>query len=417
MVSQTILESVGAENLIFDGHELRRYNDRYWEVVSLPAQRKLVSETMKKSNLGAEIKDSTIRSACAVLRTECHILDHVWNVDRSAISVANGELRWNGKTHVFSEHRRESFRTTLLPVHFQEKVFPWRFVRFLFEIFWFDADRAQKVRLVCEFLGYSLIASAQFQKFLLMIGDGANGKSLLISIFIALIGSENCSFVSPCDFGERFLRSELKDKLLNVAAEFGAGARVADQWLKQIVAGDRIQADIKSQPPIHFEPYCTNLFATNIMPTTRDCSHGFFRRAMVLVFNRVFSEEEQDSTLKMQLTAELSGILNLALNGLTRLYTNGKFTEPQSCKQALLDWQAVSDPVQAFVDVWCVTGDSKSIRSKRLYEAFCQKGAMPMSAKAFSQRLKALRYVKDIINASDGGKLMLGIDLQLEDEA
>jgi putative DNA primase/helicase len=65
-------------------------------------------------------------------------------------------------------------------------------------------------------------------------------------------------------------------------------------------------------------------------PTSRDRTHAFYRRWLIIPFTRTFdgvgTNPAPDKTLRHKLKEELPGIFNRALCGLARLTANEAFT-------------------------------------------------------------------------------------------
>jgi putative DNA primase/helicase len=60
----------------------------------------------------------------------------------------------------------------------------------------------------------------------------------------------------------------------------------------------------------------------------------------------------------------------LGLEGLARLDRQGRFTEPQSSRDAYMQLQDLASPVGAFVRDWCIPGPEYQISAKQLYRAW-----------------------------------------------
>ncbi len=115
----------------------------------------------------------------------------------------------------------------------------------------------------------------------------------------------------------------------------GAQATIADSYLKEIVSGDVIEAERKFRDSFSFWPTVKLVGSTNHLPRLLDLSDGFFRRPMILQFNRQFLDGERDPNLKDKLVAELPGILAWAVQGLKNLRKRGYFVIPKSSIDAL----------------------------------------------------------------------------------
>jgi putative DNA primase/helicase len=158
--------------------------------------------------------------------------------------------------------------------------------------------------------------------------------------------------------------------LLNLVTEIPEGHKIDDAELKAIVSGEMTTVENKNKPPFEIHPFCTCVFGTNHMPYTRDFSDALFRRAIVIPFNRVFTDREQDKGLKYKLKAELPGILNLVLVALGDLLKRGYFTETASTEEAKKMWRLNADQVRQFVEECCEIGPEYEVSSSRLYEAY-----------------------------------------------
>ena len=93
--------------------------------------------------------------------------------------------------NIYSDlHDRAHFSTSQIPVSYDPDADAPRFEQFLTEVFLDDPDREEKSVIICEALGYSLLSTCEFEKFFLLIGNGANGKSVLLRVLEDLCGHE-----------------------------------------------------------------------------------------------------------------------------------------------------------------------------------------------------------------------------------
>jgi putative DNA primase/helicase len=126
------------------------------------------------------------------------------------------------------------------------------------------------------------------------IGEGANGKSVLLDVLTALLGEENVSQVPLEMFGQRFQLTPTIDKLANICAEVGEISAVAEGVLKQFTAGDRMYFDRKGIPGIERYPTARLILATNNRPRFRDRSMGIWRRILLVPFRFTVPPTKQD---------------------------------------------------------------------------------------------------------------------------
>lgn len=315
--------------------------------------------------------------------------------DWTRVNVTNGTLRLVGGAWQLDPHNRDDYLTTQLPVPYDPQAQCPRFAQFLQEIFEGDHDARGKARCVLEAIGYTLLTTCRFEKFFLLIGSGANGKSVLLGVLEALIGPRYVCAVQPSQFDNRFQRAHLHGRLANIVTEIAEGAEIADAQLKALVSGELTTAEHKMKPPFDFRPFATCWFGTNHMPHTRDFSDALFRRAIVLTFNRKFYGKDRDPHLKDKLLAELPGILAVSLRAIAGVMQRGEFTIPASSLEAAREWRTEADQVAQFVDEACVVGAGLKVPSSEMYSAY-QAWALSsgirrtLNRKNFTQRLERL---------------------------
>ena len=84
------------------------------------------------------------------------------------------------------------------------------------------------------------------------------------------------------------------------------------------------------------------------IPESRDRTYAFYRRWLVIPFEKTFAGKEADKELRAKLYRELSGILNWALEGLQRLHTNQAFTVPKAVQDAIDAYKRENNTVASF---------------------------------------------------------------------
>jgi putative DNA primase/helicase len=302
---------------------------------------------------GVEVTASRVNGVTDVLKSEIFKPGHEFNLGNpEAVNCLNGELELQGGKWTLLQHCRENYRTTQIPVTYDRAADAALFGAFLDQVFQDDADKTDKIKSTLELIGYTLMSHARHERFVMLIGPGANGKSVLLAVLEGLLGHENVAGVQPSNFENRFQRAHLHQKLANIVTELKQGEVIADAELKAITSGEAATVEHKHKDPFLMRPYSTCWFGTNHMPHSRDFSEALFRRATILQFNRTFALHEQDPLLKEKLLAELPGILNMTLAAYAKALAKG-FTQPQSSDAAKKDWRLEADQVAQFVDDTC----------------------------------------------------------------
>ena len=219
-------------------------------------------------------------------------------------------------------------------------------------------------KLLEEMMGYALIPTSKFQKAFILYGDGANGKSTLLDILTDVIGDINISSLSLQELNHNFKLSEITNKLVNI------GDDISDQYLeyssifKKLVSGDEVTVDKKNEQPYKMRNYATMLFATNNLPTTKDKSAGYSRRLSIIPFEAVFASTDPDYDPfildKLTPPEPKSYILNLAIDGIIRVFAQNGFTEVDRVDDILNDFLKENNNVIAFLSEFDIEGQVAS---------------------------------------------------------
>lgn len=394
-VAKAVAGIFGDGNLVYAQGAFHAWRERgAWERISDRVIRKHAAACIEQQEAAT---DGNVHSVVNLCRD--HVHDPDANFDRQhsrRINVENGTLLYQGGSWALGKHDRGDFLTTMLPVSYDPTAECPRFDRFLDEIFEGDSDAGEKRQAVLEMIGYSLLQLSQFEKFALLVGHGANGKSVLLDVVRSLVGPEQCAAVDPTRLTDRVERAHLRGKLVNIAPELPVGSMLPDAQIKAITSGDLVSAAAKYGQPFDFKPFATLWMGTNNMPHSRDLSHGMFRRTLIITFNRRFEGAGREIGLADRLRGELPGILRLVLDALSGLIERGEFTTPASSIQAVQNWRADCDQVIQFVESECLRGPQYGpVSHAELFAEFRrwateQNIKHSVSGKTFTERLAAL---------------------------
>ena len=386
------IASFGEGNLLHDGTTFWSWRETgVWSRTDDPSVKKRIHDVVPKSG----ITGARVNSILDLSRTEATLEGLQMCTKFEGINCLNGELVFRAGRWELGPHDKARHLIAQIPVEYTPGAMAPRFDRFLDEIFAGDDDAKDKRRLVLELIGYSLLSTCRYEKFVILVGNGANGKSVLMDVLRGLCGHENVAAVQPNSLENSFQRASLHGKLVNVVTEIAEGAVFNDAAIKAIVSGEPMSVENKLQNPFVMTPTATCWFGTNHMPHTRDFSGALFRRAEVIPFNNKFVGDDCDPQLKGKLMAELPGILLMALDAIGEVMQTNKFAEPASAAAAKKAWRLEADSVQQFLDERCVVGgDARTPKGDlyRNYQYWSDDAGVrkPLTHKSFTRRLALL---------------------------
>ena len=341
------------------------------------------------------------------------------NSNRYIINILNGF--YNVKEDKLTQHTPDYLSTVQLPVSYDAKAGCPLFKQFLGEAMCGDTGQIQ---LLQEMLGYCLIPDTSAQKCFILCGEARAGKSTIINVLNEiLLGQNNVSNISWQALNEKFKPAELFGKLANTFADLPTRNIEDNGLFKSLVGEDYITVERKHRDPFSFKSSARLIFSCNSIPQNYgDKSEGFYRRLIIIKFNRSVPDQDCDPNLLDKLRGEADGIFMFALEGLKRLmHNNYKFSETQTNIDALQQYREESDSALSFVRDSCELKPEAAASSTEMYEAYrsycTESGLKPYSQKVFVQRLTAaypnVTRAKDMLGRR---RVLKGIVLVDDDE-
>jgi P4 family phage/plasmid primase-like protien len=314
----------------------------------------------------------------------------------SYVGMKNGLLRLDdlleGEKEVLEAHSPAWFSRVCMPYEFDPDADCPKWKAFLERNLEGDQER---IALLQEWFGYCLAADTSQQKFLMLQGEGSNGKSVVCAALTAVLGDGNVSHVPLENYGERFALAGTLGKLANIASEVGEIDKVAEGQLKQFTSGDRMTFDRKGIQPVEAMPTARLVLATNNLPRFSDRSGGIWRRLLLLPFQVEIQPCERvpgmDKPAWWVGSGELPGIFNWAVEGLRRLNKQGRFTEAKLSQEALEQHRFDCNPARTFLRDRCQEVPERQVAVQTLYREYrdwcTTNGYQPLGSSAFGREV------------------------------
>ncbi len=329
------------------------------------------------------------------------------------VNVRNGLLDIRDMS--FKEHTPSYLSTVQLNVEYNPQVDCPQFKKFLNEVL-----DCKLIPLVQEIVGYLLTTNTASQKAFVFWGPARTGKSTLLWVVeYLLLGKKNVSNIPWQEIGDKFKTAELLGKLANVFSDLPSKS-IDDTGIFKVVTGeDYLMAEKKNKNPFKFKPFARLVFSCNELPRNYvDRTEGFYRRLIIVPFNRQIEKSKIDKALKYKFQREKEGILNWALEGLKRLYENNfEFSENELTDGVKKEYKRENNNVISFVEECCELDGLFSCSRIEIYEAY-KEFCVEAGLKALSQ----IKFNKELegnfnITRSRNRKLRSwnGVRIKLED--
>lgn len=337
----------------------------------------------------------------------------VFNRNPYLVNVRNGLLDIRDMS--FKEHTPSYLSTVQLNVEYNPHANCPQFEKFLNEVL-----DCRLIPLVQEILGYLLTTNTSAQKSFVLLGPARTGKSTLLWVVeYLLLGKKNVSNIPWQEIGDKFKTAELLGKLANVFSDLPSKS-IDDTGIFKVVTGeDYLMAEKKNKNPFKFRPFARLVFSCNELPKNYvDRTEGFYRRLIIVPFNRQIEKNKIDKALKYKFQREKEGILNWALEGLRRLYENNfEFSENELTDGVKKEYKRENNNVISFVEECCEIDSLFSCSRIELYESY-KEFCVEAGLKALSQ----IKFNKELegnfnVTRSRSGKLRSwnGVRIKLDD--
>lgn len=291
-----------------------------------------------------------LESVCKVCRREVSLKE--LKVDNHIIVLQNGVL--DVESNTFHKFNKKFKQVTQMAFDYNPDEYPLLWVdTFLNRVL---PDEGMQ-RVLQEFMGAIFIDrdKAKIEKMLILKGAGSNGKSVVFETLKGLLGEDN---IKTIPLSELIGGSERKQNIASINGKrLNYCSEIQTQEFGKNV--DALKALISGEPVEVRLVYINNFTARNIpllmananrMPYIKDWSHGLSRRIIILPFDVVLEEREQNKQLSSELRKEYPGILNWILAGRQRLIANNyQFSISQALADTVEEYQAESSTVLAFM--------------------------------------------------------------------
>lgn len=230
---------------------------------------------------------------------------------------------------------------------------------------WFNESFGINAQFMKEYIGYCFHKSYKpFQKFVILLGTGGNGKSTFSNYLTKLIGSDEVSNVNLnrlSDNNDRFSKSRLIGKSINIGGEVSAKFLKDTEEIKALTGNDKRNVESKGQDGIDVKLYAKLLFACNELPPFRDTRKGFKRRICIVKMNSI--EDFKTKYSMKTIESEIGSFALECMEAYRQAYHRNKLSVTKDMKKERNTWLAENNKVQQFVNECCTSDDPKSKES------------------------------------------------------
>ncbi len=387
------------------------YNGAFWKQLSKEEVQNLLGKGAEL--LGVDAYDARLYSFRTELMKQflstAYLPKPIKSDQKVNINLLNGTFVISENSQYLKSFDRSDFLKYQLPFKYETQAEADIFQAYLDRVL----PENDLQNILAEYIASVFVPNKilKLEKTMVLVGSGANGKSVMFEVVNALLGPDNVSNYSLQSLTNEsgYQRAKLSDKILNYASEISPN--MDSTIFKQLVSGEPVEARLPYKDPFVLTDYAKFIFNCNTLPKDVEQNEAFYRRFIILDFKVTIPEEERDPELaKKIITTELAGVFNWVLEGLYRLLKNKNFTYSDHIDRSVKDYKKQSDSVHLFLeDDEYIIDLNSSINVKNLYGNYKQYahdyGYRSCSLKSFTDRLRNLNI--QVFRKSDGNHASL----------
>jgi putative DNA primase/helicase len=312
------------------------------------------------------------------------------DANRWVLNAANGTLDLN--TGTFSPHDPKDLITKVLKVAYNKNAKAPRWKKFLAEVLPDPVVRS----FVQRYLGYCLTGIVTERVFVIFLGHGSNGKTVLVNAIQAVLGSYATVAAST------LLTSRDKDQhpteiaalqgvRLAITSETKKGASFDEEKVKRLTGGDILTCRRMGENFWEFAPTHKLLLLLNHKPRVRDATLSFWDRVAIVPFDVRFVGKKVNRQLTEVLKEEREGILTWLVEGCRQWREQG-LEPPAVVMAATKEYKDEEDIAGRFLDECFVVDKIKFMYTSDIIERnktwASANNLYPISTKDLAEKLK-----------------------------
>lgn len=395
-----------------DTEEIYVYRDGVYRLWKEPQIKDYIGSLIGKLGTRFEVAEIIfqIKYHKVIVREKLNTNKNILNFRNGLYDLSKNEL---------TAHDPAYLSTLQFPMHYNPSAKCPNIEKFLNEVL----EKEQDIQGICELMGYLLRPEYEYQKAWMITGEGCNGKSVTLNLIEACLGADNCSHIPLSDLmNGGFHGAELFGKLANIYADLPDKELPTEGQFKLFTGGDSLTVERKFQNPFSFRNYARLIFSCNRIPFSKDDTKAFHRRWIIIQFNKIINNPDKKLLQKLTTKEELSGFLNLAIEGWFRLIKKDIFSNEKNVESIAEEYMRLSDPAYAFFSERLIPDLESWLPTTFLYSEyinFCRDKELPSrSSTNLFKRLPRFTYCYKTVKRVDGNpqNVFVGLRIRGEDE-
>jgi len=273
-----------------------------------------------------------------------------------------------------------------------------KFNTFLNDIAKGDKDLKEYLQRI---FGYALTGSTKEQVFFIFVGNGANGKSTILNLFLNILGDYAKATPTQTLMSKGYQGINTDEARLNgarfvVASEVNKKQKLDEAKIKKMTGGDTITARFMRKDFVEFQAEFKIFMAVNTLPEV-SADDAIFRRIRVVPFNARFEADKLNKDLQDELFKEREAFLDWAAEGAAKWYKEG-FSDCQKVEDATKIYKKTADILQRFLAQTVSFDPAYKISIAELYDAYvawaAENSEIDLAKRDFGDLMRVKNYAQ-----------------------
>lgn len=308
-----------------------------------------------------------MRGLWLTLKLRAPLLDYELLDEKTLLALPNGTL--DPKDGTLYPHDPDHYTTRRLAIEYDPEAECPEWLLMLDRIF---SDKSEEAReehktFLQEFFGMALCGfkpgtARDLRKALILYGESGTAKTSVAEVLRRFfrtdeVCAENIDQLSK-DYG---LASLVAARALISDDAVGKKSTADPKTLKKLITGEPLTANRKYKDKQDFRFRGPIVFTTNVKPEIKDESDALFNRTVLLTFDYQFTKEDKERlgmyrevVPYLEAHDEFSGILNWAIQGMTRALEIQRYSAIAEASESSRVWRAENDVCFDFLSKFAV---------------------------------------------------------------
>ena len=358
----------------------------------------ILIEKELESIFGFELRGADISEIKGHIIRKTYVKREKFDSNLDIVNLKNG--LYNMRTGKLEPHSPDYYSLNQKPFPYNPKARPKYFIKFLKDVLY-----TEDILTAIDIIAYTFLRYNPQELYFILIGVGANGKSVYTGLLTNLHGFKNVSNVSLNSLvNNPFALADLENKDVNIDTELSSNSIKDMSVLKKLTGNHPIRIERKNQQAYDTILHAKLIFNANQLPISPDNSDAHFRREIILSFPNQFEGGKEDPDLLNKLSSEeeLSGIFNIIAIALRRIIKTQRIhINEKTIKERREKAELIYDSVGSFLKDAVAEDSTESNHVIKddfyiAYTRFCKFYKLPVEQKeTFGKILKQKHTYQD----------------------